>query len=117
MSLEVLDRHSEALFEFLWCFVCGQEVFTHIPFKGVFYKNCNTRVELQESRETRSYGEAVLACFDTATTWNLHVDEKPQPPGRTGARGNPRCTGRVRGCCFAGDRCRRNTPVVIDVDA
>ncbi len=39
MSLEVLDRHSEALFEFLWCPVCGQEVFTHIPFEGVFCKN------------------------------------------------------------------------------
>jgi len=76
MTLEVLDRHSEALFEFLWCPVCGQEVFTHIPFEGVFCKNCNTQVELQESRETRGYEEAVLACFDTMTTWNLHVDEK-----------------------------------------
>ena len=76
MSLEILDRHSEALFEFLWCPVCGQEVFTHIPFEGVFCENCNTQVELQESRETRGYEEAVLACFDTATTWNLHVDEK-----------------------------------------
>jgi len=34
MSLEMLNRHSEALFEFLWCPVCGQEVFTHIPFEG-----------------------------------------------------------------------------------
>jgi len=42
----------------------------------VFCKNCNTQVELQESQETRGYEEAVLACFDTATTWNLHVDEK-----------------------------------------
>ena len=67
MTLEVLDRHSEALFEFLWCPVCGQEVFTHIPFEGVFCKNCNTQVELQESRETRGYEEAILACFDTAT--------------------------------------------------
>ena len=48
MSLEVLNRHSEALFEFLWCPVCGQEVFTHIPFEGVFCKHCNTQVELQE---------------------------------------------------------------------
>jgi len=55
------DRHSEALFEFLWCPVCGQEVFTHIPFEGVFCKNCNTQVELQESRETRGYEDAVLA--------------------------------------------------------
>ncbi|WP_394353861.1 hypothetical protein [Halolamina sp. CBA1230] len=30
MTLEVLDRHSEALFEFLWCPVCGQEVATDI---------------------------------------------------------------------------------------
>jgi len=45
-------------------------------FRGVFCKNCNTQVELQESQETRGYEEAVLACFDTATTWNLHVDEK-----------------------------------------
>ena len=67
MSLEVFDRHSEALFEFLWCPVCGQEVFTHIPFEGVFCKNCNTQVELQESRETRGYEEAILACFDTTT--------------------------------------------------
>jgi len=76
MSLDILNRHSEALFEFLWCPVCGHEVFTHIPFEGVFCKNCNTQVELQESRETRGYEEAVLACFDTATTWSLHVDEK-----------------------------------------
>ncbi|GGM74088.1 uncharacterized Zn finger protein (UPF0148 family) [Halarchaeum rubridurum] len=76
MTLEILDRHSEALFEFLWCPVCGQEVFTHIPFEGVFCKNCNTQVEIQESRERRGYEEAVLACFDTTTTWNLHVDEK-----------------------------------------
>ncbi|UHQ96267.1 DUF7567 family protein [Natrinema halophilum] len=76
MSLEVRTRHSEALFEFLWCPVCGQEVFTHIPFEGVFCKNCNSQVELQESRETRGYEEAVLACFDSATTWNLHVVEK-----------------------------------------
>ena len=76
MSLEVIDRHSEALFEFLWCPVCGHEVFSHIPFEGVFCKNCNTQIKLQESRETRGYEEAVLACFNTAMTWNLHVDEK-----------------------------------------
>jgi len=76
MSLEIIDRHSEALFEFLWCPVCGHEVFSHILFEGVFCRNCNTQVELQESRETRGYEEAVLACFDTHSTWNLHVDEK-----------------------------------------
>ncbi|MFC4247684.1 hypothetical protein ACFOZ7_12015 [Natribaculum luteum] len=76
MSLEVLDRHGEALFEFLWWPVCGHEIFSHIPFEGVFYKNCSTQVELQESRETRGYEEAVLARFDIATTWKLHVDEK-----------------------------------------
>ena len=68
MSLEVLDRHSEALFEFLWCPVCGQKVLTHIPFEGVFRKICNTQVILQESRETRGHDEAVLACFDADTT-------------------------------------------------
>ncbi len=76
MSLEVLDRHNEALFEFLWCPVCGQEVFTHIPFEGVFCKNCNTEVVLRESRENRGYEEAVLTCFNTDSTWNLHVAEK-----------------------------------------
>ena len=76
MSLEILDRYSDELFEFLWCPVCGQGTFTHIPFEGVFCKNCNTQVVLQESRETRGYEEAVLACFDTDSTWNLHVDEK-----------------------------------------
>lgn len=76
MSLDVIDRHSEALFEFLWCPVCGHEVFSHIPFEGVFCKHCNTQVELQEPQEDRGYEEAVLACFDTDTTWNLHVDEK-----------------------------------------
>ena len=39
-------------------------------------KNCNTPVVLQESRGTRGYEEAALACFDTDSTWNLHVDEK-----------------------------------------
>ncbi len=68
--------HSEALFEFLWCPVCGHEEFSYTPFGGVFCKHCNTQVELQKSRETRGYEEAVLACFDTDTTWNLHVDEK-----------------------------------------
>ncbi len=68
MSLEIIDGHSEALFEFLWCPVCGHEVFRHIPFEGVFCKNCNTQVELEESREKRGYEEAVLACFNTATT-------------------------------------------------
>ncbi|ELY49692.1 hypothetical protein C494_06745 [Natronorubrum bangense JCM 10635] len=48
MSLEVIDRHSEALFEFLWCPVCGHEIFSHIPFEGMFCKNCNTQVKLQE---------------------------------------------------------------------
>jgi len=76
MSLEELNRHSEALFEFLWCPVCGHEIFSQIPFEGVFCKNCNTQVELQESKETCGYEEAVLACFDTTTTWNLHIDEK-----------------------------------------
>jgi len=52
------------------------------PFEGVFCKNCNTQVELQESRkpipESRNggYEDAVLACFDSTTTWNLHIDEK-----------------------------------------
>jgi len=52
MSLEVIDRHSEALFEFLWCPVCGHEIFSHIPFEGMFCKNCNTQVKLRESTET-----------------------------------------------------------------
>ena len=42
----------------------------------MFCKNSDTQVEFQESRETRGYEEAILACFDTATTWNLHVDGK-----------------------------------------
>ncbi|WP_455768354.1 DUF7567 family protein, partial [Haloferax volcanii] len=33
MSLERVCRHDEALFEFLWCPVCGTEAFTHIPFE------------------------------------------------------------------------------------
>ena len=76
MSLETIHRHSPELFDFLWCPVCGHEVFSHIPFEGVFCKNCNTQVELQESREKRGHEEAVLACFDTETTGNLHIDEK-----------------------------------------
>ncbi|UTF55915.1 DUF7567 family protein [Natronosalvus rutilus] len=76
MSLEIIDRHSRALFEFLWCPVCGHDVFSHIPFEGVFCKNCNTLVEFQEAMEDRSYEDAVLACFDTDTTWNLQIDEK-----------------------------------------
>ncbi len=75
MSLDVINRHSEALFEFLWCPVCGHEVFSHIPFEGVFCKDCNTCGTPRVARGSW-YEEAVLACFDTATTWNLHVDEK-----------------------------------------
>jgi len=52
MSLDVIDRHSEALFEFLWCPVCGHEVFNHIPFEGVFCKHCNTQVELKNRKRT-----------------------------------------------------------------
>jgi len=104
MSLEMLNRHSEVLFEFLWCPVCGQDVFTHIPFEGVFCKNCNTQVVLRESRENRGYEEAVLACFDTDSTWNLHVDEKlrrdlPDGSARVkilGARGSTKSTGGVQ---------------------
>ncbi len=51
-------------------------MFSHIPFEGVFCRHCNTQVELQESQEDRGYEETVLTCFDTDTTWNLHVDEK-----------------------------------------
>jgi len=82
------------------------------PLRGVFCKNCNTQVELQESRETRGYEEAVLACFDTDTTWNLHVDEAPaRPPGRIGARestgelrANTRSTGGVQNQVRTGSR-------------
>jgi len=45
-------------------------------FGGVCCKNCHTQSELHESGETRGSEEAVLACFDTTSTWNLHVDEK-----------------------------------------
>jgi hypothetical protein len=75
-SLETIERYSPAVFEFLWCPVCGHEVFSHIPFEGVFCQSCNTRVQFQESQETRGHEEAILACFDTDPTWNLHVDEK-----------------------------------------
>jgi hypothetical protein len=76
ISLEILDRHNEALFEFLWCPVCGHGEFTHIPFEGVFCTNCNTQVVLQQSHDDRGHEEAVLACFDTESTWNLRVAEK-----------------------------------------
>lgn len=75
-SLERIERYSPAVFEFLWCPVCGHEVFGHIPFEGIFCKNCNTRVQFQESREARGHEEAILACFDTDPAWNLHVEEK-----------------------------------------
>ncbi len=78
MSLEVLDRHNEALFEFPWCPVCGQEDFKHIPFEGVFCTNCDTRVRLQELADTRGYEETALVHFNTDTTWNLHIEEKPR---------------------------------------
>lgn len=64
----ILTGYFLYVFEFFWCPVCGHEVFSHIPFEGVFCKNCNTQVELQQSQETRGYEEAILACFDTATT-------------------------------------------------
>jgi hypothetical protein len=51
-------------------------VFSHIPSEGVFCTNSRTQVELQESREGRGYEDAVLACFGTTSTWNLHVEEK-----------------------------------------
>ena len=76
MSLETIERYSPALFEFLWCPVCGHEAFSHIPFEGVFCKECNTQVEFREPIEDRGYEEAVIARFDTGTTWNLHVEEK-----------------------------------------
>jgi hypothetical protein len=76
MGPETIDRHDPGLFEFLWCPVCGHDIFCHIPFEGTFCKNCNTRIELQEPIEDRGYEEAVIARFDTEPTWNLHVDEK-----------------------------------------
>jgi len=112
MSLEVLDRHSEALFEFLWCPVCGHEVFSHIPFEGVFCKNCNTQVVLRESQETRGYEEAILACFDTDTTWNFMSTRSSVvicPMDRHGPRSSgremaTRLTGGVRSQVKSGSR-------------
>jgi len=51
MSLDVIDRHSEALFEFLWCPVCGHEVFSHIPSRACSASTASTQVELQEPQE------------------------------------------------------------------
>jgi len=55
--------------------VCGHEIFSH-PFEGCSARTAIRRLNCGESRETRGYEEAVLACFDTDSTWNLHVDEK-----------------------------------------
>ena len=76
MSLEVIDRHSESLFEFIWCPVCGHDVFSHIPFEGVFCKRCNTEVEIRESQQNAGYDENVLVDFDSSHAWNVHVEEK-----------------------------------------
>ncbi len=76
MSLKIVDRYSTVLFKFLWCPVCGEEIFTHIPFEGVFCTNCNTQVVLQEPLEDRGHKEAVIACFRSETIWNLHVEDK-----------------------------------------
>lgn len=94
MSLEVRNRHSEALFEFFWCPVCGHEDFCHIPFEGVFCIECNTEVELRESPDPGGYPEAVIVRFDTHSTWNLHVEEKlrrdlPDGSARAKVRGSP----------------------------
>ena len=67
MSLERVFRHDEALFEFLWCPVCGTEAFTHIPFEGVFCTECNTSVTCRESPESRGYDDAVIITFDATT--------------------------------------------------
>ena len=45
------------------------------PIRGGCSKNCHTQGELHELREIRGSEEAVLACFDSTSTWNLHVDE------------------------------------------
>jgi DNA-directed RNA polymerase subunit RPC12/RpoP len=94
MSLEVKDRHNEELFEFLWCIVCGKTVFTQIPFEGVFCKHCNTRVTVEEPPEDRGFPERYLCRFDTATTWNLHREEKlrrdiPGGKGTVAVQGEP----------------------------
>jgi hypothetical protein len=84
MRLDTLDRHSAALFELRRCPVCPQAVVTPIPFEGVCCTNCHTQDALQESRETRGFEAAVLACFTSAATWTLHVDEtlrRPLPEG------------------------------------
>jgi len=46
------------------------------PVRGRVLQELQHAGRTQESRETRGYEEAVLACFDTHSTWNLHVDEK-----------------------------------------
>ena len=76
MSLETIDRYDEAIFDHLWCPVCGHEKFCYIRYEGVFCENCNTEVQFREANELRGHEEGVLACFDTTYTWNLHVDEK-----------------------------------------
>ncbi len=86
MSLDAINRHKGALLEFLWCPVCGHEVFTRILFEGDSASTA-TQVEFQESQEDRGYEDAVLACFYTDTTWNLQVDENIVVTCLTGQRG------------------------------
>ena len=75
MTLETTNQYNEAVFDFLWCPVCGHEVFHHLTFQGVFCKECNTEVIFRESNKLRGHKEGVLACFNTETTWNLHRDK------------------------------------------
>ncbi|WP_135666792.1 DUF7567 family protein [Halorhabdus rudnickae] len=82
-SLEVTQRYSEDLFDFLWCPVCGSREFHHIVFEGVFCEACNTQVEIKQAQDKAGTDEAVLVTFSNETTWNLHKDSRRELPEGT----------------------------------
>jgi len=92
MSLEVLDRHSEALFEFLWCPVCGQEVFTHIPFEGCFARTATPR---SNSRNPEKHAATRMPCSPASIL---------PPPGTSTSMRNCAAT-----CLMMGQRARESS--------
>lgn len=124
MSLEVLDRHSEALFEFLWCPVCGQEVFTHIPPRLTCISSVNDPACICPSSESqmwldrrRTYSESVATNssnsrteFDTGVAHRRSRAQSGHPPTSRlpTHRSRPRCGRQPRPMA----RLDRSTPTI-----
>lgn len=83
-SIRKETKISEALFDFLWCPVCGHTAFRHDVFQGVFCDSCNTEVVINYKRQSSEAEHTINLVFNTHSTKDLYDDSHyhPIPDGR-----------------------------------